>query len=72
MKTGALSSENIETCIASLKKKIGGDGREVSGLILPITYKGEIDRTKYQGIGRPKDSDYKREYFPWSEHMRIK
>lgn len=59
-----ITPENIEKIIDSLKEKIKIGESSGHTLIMPASIPGEIDRTKYKGKGRPRNTDYKRIPFP--------
>lgn len=65
MKGLTVNAGNIEAIIKSIRARM--PERDVlvpSGLLLPTSIRGEIDRTKYRGKGRPRNDDYVRIPFP--------
>ena len=66
IKTGVLSDENVRNAIESLRNSIP-EQPEYS-FMMARTIRGDIDRTKYKGKGRPRQDDYER--IDTIEHLR--
>lgn len=56
-----IHSGNVDSVIKSLLEQINKSPQpEFSGFYFPSSFKGELDRSKYKGRGRPKKNDYER------------
>ena len=53
-----LSSDKIEEAIRNIKELDSVDIPKNNAFYIPATIRGDIDRNKYKGIGRPRDKDY--------------
>ena len=61
LESGVLSAKNIGNLIKSCKQP--ADQKGYNGIVLPLTYRGNLDKEKYRGKGRPRINDYKRKFF---------
>lgn len=57
-----LNSKNIDVLIKSIRNQIDKDVslQPPMGLLFPRTIRGDLDRKRYRGVGRPRKDDYKR------------
>lgn len=57
-----ITTDNIDETIIKVRELLKSQTvNNFNTMYLPTTYRGELDRSKYRGKGRPRWSDYKRE-----------
>lgn len=59
-----ITAKRLGPLIRELGKQMKKQAPQPHGLLMPISIRGDIDRKKYKGVGRPRNADYTRIPFP--------